>query len=170
MARRAAVTPTELVVNYFLNGDLTAVEQALVIATAILKNRREKETSVALTAPRQRRTRRASQPQPTEVVKQGEAPGAVETQVAPPVTGTAAPVAPAAPRQRRRRGAAAAPAGDAPKRTRRRRGAAAGQPTGAMPALGTGTTAAPVAGPTLVTPLPPLPDQGDEPISVGDEG
>lgn len=173
MARRATVTPTELVVNYFLNGDLLAVEQSLVIASAIVKNRREKETSVALTAPRQRRARRASQPQTQEtaVVKQGESPGVVEPTANTPVggaaiatgVGTTATAPAAAPRQRRRRTAAAAgpvaAAGDAPKRTRRRRGT-----TGATPAMGTGTTA---SRPTLVNP-PPLPDQGDEPISVAD--
>jgi hypothetical protein len=164
MARRG-VSPTELVVGYFLNGDLVAVEQALVIATAIIKNRREKETSVALGSPAPRRRRRKATPEVATGVQTGTAPGAVEPPAAAAVTTTTdAPAATTAPRRRRTRTAPAAGA-EAPKRTRRRRGT-----SGATPPMGTGTTA---AGPVAV-PAPALPaqlgegDEGYEPISVNE--
>lgn len=149
MGRRGQ-SPTQLVVDYFMNGELTAVEQALVIAGSIVSNRRARETSVALTAPARRPRVRNRKP----------------AAVAPPAptaaaeTATATPQTPAAAAPRRRSRAAAAPADGAPRR-RRGRPAGSGKTTGATPSLpSSGQPAAAAQEP------PPLPDQG---VGQGDE-
>ena len=157
MARRATQSPTELVVTYFMTGDLVAVEQALVMASAIVRNRRERETSVALTAPARRRRGRASQPQ--LIVDAGTAPGQQEQAPPPtPVVGVIQQQAAAQSPRRRTRPVIVPPSGtEAPKRRRRRR-AAAGPVASDMVPLPPGASALP-------TQLAPG-DDGYEPIST----
>ena len=151
MARRSP-SPTQLVVDYFMNGELASVEQALVIASSIVSNRRARETSVALTAPARRPRVRARKPAAT--------PPAAAAATPAPVAIVAPPAAVAASRRRSR--AAAPPAEGQPARKRGR--PAGSKTTGATPPLpssGPSTSAAPAAAEP-----PPLPDQG---VLQGDE-
>jgi len=145
MARRGQ-SPTELVVNYFMTGDLAGVEQALVIGRAIIANRQTAATPAA--APR----KRVRKP----VVRTGTAPGmpeAAKPAVAAPVGATQQAAAAQSPRRRTR--PVAVPADGAPKRRR-------GRPAGS-----TNKTSAPSAAavdPAPIVPPTALPPQGDEPI------
>lgn len=151
MARRGQ-SPTELVVHYFMTGDLVAVEQALVIASSILRTRRERETSAALGSTPRKRVRKPS----TRIGPMiGTSPGVQEAaKPAAPVVGATQQAAAAQSPRRRTRPVAVPPDG-APKRRR-------GRPTGSKNVAQPAPAAA--VDPAPVVPATALPDQGDEPI------
>jgi len=157
MSRRASQSPTELVVTYFMTGDLVAVEQALVMARAIITNRRASETSVALGAPTRRRRR--STPADVAPEQPTAAPSGAGAAAPTPVIGAIQQQAAAQSPRRRTRPVIVPPSGtEAPKRRRRRRAA--------VPAAPVAGEAVPVhAASALPSQLAPGED-GYEPIST----
>ena len=144
MSRRA-VSPTEMVVNFFMRGSPAEVEQALLVATAIVAARKQPGGTVP--------TRRARTPRPAP------ASTAAITTVAPgPVPVPLSPIQQeaAARSPRRRSRPPTGPVG--PKRTRRTRAQ--------MTAAAAAATASPAAGTTAPSPLPPqgTRDRDDEPL------
>ncbi len=151
MSRRRTLTPIEAIVQFYMRGTLGEIEQALEIASAIVRTR-QAGAGTPGRAPRVRRL--ASQPvlSPLPPMPRPPRPLTPLPPLTPPEVAAASIVPPAplntspAPRPRRRRGQGK----PRPSRARRRVHAGAPDPTAAV------ETAA-----SSGVDLAPLPDQGD---------